>query len=185
MFDFVSEDLSSKLHAPDTLGLEYRASSGQVPIAGPFGKQPIKHILQVNILLTSSEATQIVAAIAVFNGTAFEPSTSEISCPVSAEVCAAFSEAHTDRWLEQVVMNQGIQKITIPWKQLIGEFARAAEEFSSDDPRLLNLEEGQWLKVIGLHSGWCLAADEQGNVGFCPPSYVLNQTGSPLDDDGN
>ena len=139
----------------------------------------------MSILLTSSQATQIVAVVAVFNGAAFEPSTLEIICPVSAEVLAAFPEAHTDWQLEQVVMNQGIQKISIPWKQLIGKFGRAAEEFSSDDPRLLNLEEGQWLKVIGLHSGWCLAADEQGNVGFCPPSYVLNQAGSPIDDDGN
>lgn len=123
--------------------------------------------MQVSILLTSTRATQIAATIAVFSGAAFQPA-------------AEHSGSTPD--IAQDLLANGAHTITGPWKQLAGKQTTTACEFKSEDLRMLQFGSGELIKVVSFHGGWCVAIDHRGQCGLCPPSYLLDEQGAPLED---
>ena len=82
----------------------------------------------------------------------------------------------------QDIMSNGVQQVMQPQDaQNVGQAARVIAAYKGDDQRLLQLDEGQLLHVIGYHDGWFLAVDEHNMVGFVPPTYLENpKDGTPL-----
>ena len=48
-------------------------------------------------------------------------------------------------------------------------------DYLPEDARLLKVEAGQRITVVGRREDWLLAIDQKGHMGFVPPSYVQNE----------
>ena len=55
-------------------------------------------------------------------------------------------------------------------------------DYLPEDARLLKVEAGQRITVVGRREDWLLAIDTKGHMGFVPPTYVRKEVEE--DDDG-